>query len=164
MSFDSFVSGIFSKLGFVLNRDALKNCFSRFHLRHTLTHSVTLMFIWFVLLPKGFERVWCMAHRRGANDIAIGYDEGVIVVRVSFRLHSIFRIRSTLSFSMCLLTQHLEVDSLVDLVLRHALSLSSAATSRPCPWTRAARSSGRATPRSSRPSPQKSVSGHSFYV
>lgn len=30
----------------------------------------------------GMERVWCMACKRGANQIAIGYDEGSVILKV----------------------------------------------------------------------------------
>ncbi len=33
-------------------------------------------------LNYGMERVWCIAYRRGANQIAIGYDEGSILLKV----------------------------------------------------------------------------------
>ena len=34
-------------------------------------------------LNYGLERVWFMAHQRGSNDIALGYDEGSVMVKVS---------------------------------------------------------------------------------
>ena len=30
----------------------------------------------------GFERAWCLAFRKGSNDIAVGFDEGSIVLRL----------------------------------------------------------------------------------
>lgn len=33
-------------------------------------------------LNYGLERVWTMAHRRGSNNIAIGYDDGSIIIKV----------------------------------------------------------------------------------
>lgn len=33
-------------------------------------------------LNYGLERVWCMAHTRSSNNVAIGYDEGSIIVKV----------------------------------------------------------------------------------
>ena len=33
-------------------------------------------------LNYGLERVWALAHLRGSNDIAIGYDEGSVIVKV----------------------------------------------------------------------------------
>lgn len=33
-------------------------------------------------LNYGFERAWCLAFRRGSNDIAVGFDEGAILLRV----------------------------------------------------------------------------------
>lgn len=33
-------------------------------------------------LNYGLERVWSIAHLRGSNDIAIGYDEGSVMVKV----------------------------------------------------------------------------------
>ena len=34
-------------------------------------------------LNYGLERVWALAHLRGSNDVAIGYDEGSVIVKVS---------------------------------------------------------------------------------
>lgn len=33
-------------------------------------------------LNYGLERVWALAHLRGSNDVAIGYDEGSVIVKV----------------------------------------------------------------------------------
>ncbi len=33
-------------------------------------------------LNYGMDRVWTMAYRRGSNSIAIGYDEGTIIIKV----------------------------------------------------------------------------------
>lgn len=33
-------------------------------------------------LNYGLERVWSIAHLRGSNDIAIGYDEGSVMIKV----------------------------------------------------------------------------------
>lgn len=33
-------------------------------------------------LDYGLERAWCVAYRKGGNDIAIGYDDGVVVVKL----------------------------------------------------------------------------------
>ena len=35
-------------------------------------------------LNYGLERVWALAHLRGSNDVAIGYDEGSVIVKVWF--------------------------------------------------------------------------------
>ena len=34
-------------------------------------------------LNYGLERVWCIAHMRGFNDVCIGYDEGSVMIKVS---------------------------------------------------------------------------------
>ena len=34
-------------------------------------------------LNYGLERVWCISHMRGLNDICIGYDEGSVMIKVS---------------------------------------------------------------------------------
>lgn len=41
-------------------------------------------------LSYGLERAWCVALRRDANEVAVGFDEGVVVVNVcvSFLLYS----------------------------------------------------------------------------
>ncbi|KZT37143.1 Coatomer, beta' subunit [Sistotremastrum suecicum HHB10207 ss-3] len=33
-------------------------------------------------LSYGLERAWCIALRKGSNDVAVGYDEGVVVVKL----------------------------------------------------------------------------------
>lgn len=33
-------------------------------------------------LNYGLERVWSIAHQRGSNDVAIGYDEGSVMIKV----------------------------------------------------------------------------------
>ncbi|KAF8595407.1 coatomer protein [Ceratobasidium sp. AG-I] len=33
-------------------------------------------------LSYSLERAWCVAYRRGSNDVAVGYDEGVVVVKL----------------------------------------------------------------------------------
>ena len=33
-------------------------------------------------LNYGLERVWCIAQMKGSNDLAIGYDEGSVMVKV----------------------------------------------------------------------------------
>ena len=33
-------------------------------------------------LNYGLERVWSIAHLRGSNDVAIGYDEGSVMIKV----------------------------------------------------------------------------------
>jgi coatomer subunit beta' len=33
-------------------------------------------------LSYGLERAWCVAYRRSGNEVAIGYDEGAVVVKV----------------------------------------------------------------------------------
>lgn len=33
-------------------------------------------------LNYGMERVWCVASLRGSNNVALGYDEGSIIVKV----------------------------------------------------------------------------------
>ena len=33
-------------------------------------------------LDYGLERVWCIAHRKSSHDIALGYDEGAVVVKL----------------------------------------------------------------------------------
>ena len=33
-------------------------------------------------LNYGMERVWCVASMRGSNNVALGYDEGSIIVKV----------------------------------------------------------------------------------
>ena len=50
-------------------------------------------------LNYGLERVWSIAHLRGSNDVAIGYDEGSVMIKVggvSYRVHII----------SCALTHH----------------------------------------------------------
>lgn len=34
-------------------------------------------------LSYGLERAWCVAYRKSGNEVAIGYDEGAVVVKVS---------------------------------------------------------------------------------
>ena len=39
-------------------------------------------------LNYGLERAWCVAYKRTGNEVAVGYDEGAVVVKVSvFLLH-----------------------------------------------------------------------------
>lgn len=33
-------------------------------------------------LDYGLERVWCVAYKKNGNDVAIGYDEGVVVIKL----------------------------------------------------------------------------------
>lgn len=33
-------------------------------------------------LNYSLERAWCVAFRKGSNDVAIGYDEGLVVIQV----------------------------------------------------------------------------------
>lgn len=33
-------------------------------------------------LSYALERAWCVAYKKGANDVAVGYDEGVVVIQV----------------------------------------------------------------------------------
>ncbi|QRV88118.1 coatomer subunit beta [Ceratobasidium sp. AG-Ba] len=33
-------------------------------------------------LSYSLERAWCVAYKRGSNDVAVGYDEGVVVVKL----------------------------------------------------------------------------------
>ena len=35
-------------------------------------------------LNYGLERVWSITYQRGSNNIGLGYDEGSIVIKVSF--------------------------------------------------------------------------------
>ena len=34
-------------------------------------------------LNYGMERVWCVCGLRGSNNVALGYDEGSIIIKVS---------------------------------------------------------------------------------
>lgn len=36
-------------------------------------------------LNYGMERVWCVCGLRGSNNVALGYDEGSIIIKVSQR-------------------------------------------------------------------------------
>ena len=38
-------------------------------------------------LSYGLERCWCVAYRKNGNEIALGYDEGLVVIKVSQKLH-----------------------------------------------------------------------------
>lgn len=38
-------------------------------------------------LNYGMERVWCVCGLRGSNNVALGYDEGSIIIKVSKRVH-----------------------------------------------------------------------------
>jgi WD40 repeat protein len=44
-------------------------------------------------LSYGLERAWCVAYRKSGNEVAIGYDEGAVVVKVSMRW---FKLTSSL--------------------------------------------------------------------
>ena len=33
-------------------------------------------------LNYGLERVWCISHLRGSNDVALGYDEGSVMIKL----------------------------------------------------------------------------------
>lgn len=37
-------------------------------------------------LSYGLERAWCVAYRKQGNEVAIGYDEGAVVVKVSLSI------------------------------------------------------------------------------
>lgn len=37
-------------------------------------------------LNYGMERVWCVASLRGSNNVALGYDEGSIIVKVQLMI------------------------------------------------------------------------------
>lgn len=39
-------------------------------------------------LNYGMERVWCVASLRGSNNVALGYDEGSIIVKVQFQMRN----------------------------------------------------------------------------
>jgi coatomer subunit beta' len=34
-------------------------------------------------LSYGLERCWCVAYRKNGNEVALGYDEGLVVLKVS---------------------------------------------------------------------------------
>jgi WD40 repeat protein len=44
-------------------------------------------------LSYGLERAWCVAYRKSGNEVAIGYDEGAVVVKVSMQW---FKLTSSL--------------------------------------------------------------------
>lgn len=46
-------------------------------------------------LSYGLERAWCVSLRKGSNDVAVGYDDGVVVVKVS-----LFAVRGCASASL----------------------------------------------------------------
>lgn len=37
-------------------------------------------------LNYGMERVWCVSGLRGSNNVALGYDEGSIIIKVPYNL------------------------------------------------------------------------------
>lgn len=41
-------------------------------------------------LNYGLERVWTIACQRGSNNVAVGYDEGSIIIKVSCWAHLFF--------------------------------------------------------------------------
>ena len=43
-------------------------------------------------LNYGLERVWTMAAHKGSNNVAIGYDEGSIMIKVSQEINICFSI------------------------------------------------------------------------
>lgn len=38
-------------------------------------------------LNYGMERVWCVSGLRGSNSVALGYDEGSIIIKVPLKRH-----------------------------------------------------------------------------
>lgn len=64
-------------------------CFGLINLSSTLVGTVR---IWHSstyrlesTLNYGMERVWCVCGLRGSNNVALGYDEGSIIIKVSKR-------------------------------------------------------------------------------
>lgn len=41
-------------------------------------------------LSYGLERAWCVAYKKNGNEVAIGFDEGAVVVKVSLCLATRF--------------------------------------------------------------------------
>jgi coatomer subunit beta' len=39
-------------------------------------------------LSYALERAWCVAYRKGSNDVAVGFDEGIVVIQVSWLPYS----------------------------------------------------------------------------
>lgn len=52
-------------------------------------------------LNYGLERVWALAHLRGSNDVAIGYDEGSVIVKVILTPKNIFYRNFLLRTFLC---------------------------------------------------------------
>ena len=75
-------------------------------------------------LNYNLERAWCVAYKKAGNEIAVGFDEGAVVVKVGYRSHPMYNCGT---------------------------NSSSAATSHQCRWTRPERSSTPATLKSSPP-------------
>lgn len=49
------------------------------------------------------ERVWCVCGLRGSNNVALGYDEGSIIIKVSGKKEQflIIQILNVKNFSLC---------------------------------------------------------------
>jgi len=63
-------------------------------------------------LNYGMERVWAVATLRGSNDVALGYDEGAIVIKVcTFFFFSLFPFG--FFFPLCLKANDFHESSLV---------------------------------------------------
>jgi coatomer subunit beta' len=45
-------------------------------------------------LSYALERAWCVALKKGSNDLAVGYDEGVVVVKVILFIHDLLALLS----------------------------------------------------------------------
>lgn len=69
-----------------------------------LSHSVGTVRIWHSstyrlesTLNYGMERVWCVCGLRGSNNVALGYDEGSIIIKVRQFLKINFDCKETRS-------------------------------------------------------------------
>ena len=50
-------------------------------------------------LGYALERTWCVALRRDANNVAVGFNEGIVVIKVRFLLHVQFTSSPSLAWT-----------------------------------------------------------------
>ena len=79
-------------------------------------------------LNYGLDRVWCMAHCRGSHNIALGYDEGSILVKVGNSLLGHFAISTLADISACVVYKQMPgIDNASALVIAPVLKWLHAA-------------------------------------
>ncbi len=104
-------------------------------------------------LNYGMERVWCVCGLRGSNNVALGYDEGSIIIKVSGRKSSSLKIISIVKklWKVSLFKTKISFLSLPIFLLPLPLLCRWVGRSRPCLWTLMGKSSGLNTVKSSKP-------------